>query len=93
MIQMQTCCYICRQVSLLSQREGQKELINSRVSVPVLDATQVSLDRQQDSGVSSAAVLQQGGGGLPGALRGFTVEGGGWKQRRERAREREEVRI
>lgn len=50
---------------------------NSRVPVAVLDATELSLDCQQDPGVPGAAVLQQGGGGLSGTLRGSAVEGGG----------------
>lgn len=53
---------------------------HSRVSVSILDATQVSLDGEEDASVSSAAVLQQGGGGLPGALRDSAVEGSSWKR-------------
>lgn len=53
---------------------------HSRVSVSILDATQVSLDGEEDASVSGAAVLQQGGGGLPGALRDSAVEGGSWKR-------------
>ncbi len=50
---------------------------NLRVSVAVLDATEVSLDGQKDTGVPGAAVLQQGSGGLSGALRSSAVEGRG----------------
>lgn len=57
---------------------------DSRVSVSVLDAAQVSLDGQEDACVSGAAVLQQGSGGLPGALSDFAVEGGGCKRHRWR---------
>lgn len=52
---------------------------HSRVSVGVLDAAKVSLDGQEDPGVPGAAVLQEGGSGLPGALRGAAVEGRSWK--------------
>lgn len=44
----------------------------------------MSLDCQQDPGVPGAAVLQQGSGGLSGALRGSVVEGSGWKHNTER---------
>lgn len=39
----------------------------------------MSVDEQQDPGVSGAAVLEQGGSSLPGTLRRTVVEGGGWK--------------
>lgn len=54
---------------------------DSRVSVGVLDATQVSLQGQEDAGVSGAAVLQQGGGRLPGALGDPGTEAGGYRIR------------
>ena len=63
---------------------------HSRVSVAILDATEVSLNSQEDAGVPGAAVLQQGGGGLPGALRRSAVERRSWKhdaQRRSRVNE------
>jgi len=56
-----------------------KQFIRSlRVSVAVLDSTEVSLDCQKDPGVPGAAVLQQGGGRLPGAVRGSALEAGGY---------------
>lgn len=58
-----------------TDQKGESE--NLRVPVTVLDATELSLDRQQDPGIPGAAVLQQGSGGLSGALRGSAVEGGG----------------
>ncbi len=66
-----------------SQLVGQKSEKNSRVSVAVLDATEVSLDCQKDPGVPGAAVLQQGGSGLSGGLRGSAVQGGGCKHKAE----------
>lgn len=71
-------------VWFLSQPAGRTKNVkvkkeNSRVSVAVLDATEVSLGCQQDPDVPGAAVLQQGSGGLSGTLRGSAVEGGGWK--------------
>ena len=52
----------------------------SRVSVAVLDTTQVSLDGEEDADVPGAAVLQQGGGRLPGALRRPAVESCGCRE-------------
>ena len=54
--------------------------MSSRVSVAVLDPTEVSLDGQKDPGVPRAAVLKQGGRRLPGAERRSGAEGGGWRQ-------------
>lgn len=73
-------------VLLLAAKQSVNELLNHTcllvddsqvqrsVSIAVLDATEVSLDSQENTGVPSAAVLQQGGGGLSGAVRRSVVK-------------------
>lgn len=60
-----------------------KKYKSLRVSISILDSTEVSLQPQKDPGVPSAAVLQQGGSGLPGGLRGSALEGHGCEENQD----------